>query len=141
MSESNEKLTRIADELLIGQFHRHVLLCVGDACCQDVGKKEAQAAWDALKDELKARDLSLATGPLACYRTKVGCLRVCAGGPILVVYPEGLWYAGMTADRIRRFVQEHLIDGKPIEEWVFARNPLPSGAGPAVRAGVDEPEA
>ena len=116
MSESNTKLARIANELLIGQFHRHVLLCVGDACCNDVGKKAAQAAWDALKDALKARGLSLATGPLACYRTKVGCLRVCAGGPILVVYPEGLWYAGMTADRIERFVQEHLVDGRPIEE-------------------------
>ena len=125
----NEKLKQIADNLLIGEFHRHVLLCVGDACCAAVGKEAAQAAWDALKDELKARNLSLATGPLACYRTKVGCLRVCAGGPILVVYPEGTWYAEMTADRIGRFVQEHLIDGKPIEEWVFARNPLPNGSG------------
>ena len=120
------KLKQIADNLLIGEFHRHVLLCVGDACCVAVGKEAAQAAWDALKDELKVRNLSLATGPLACYRTKVGCLRVCAGGPVLVVYPEGTWYAGMTAERIKRFVQEHLIDGKPIEEWIFARNPLPN---------------
>ena len=126
MDDSLAKLKQIADTLLIGEFHRHVLLCVGDACCAAVGKAAAQAAWDALKDELKARNLSLATGPLACYRTKVGCLRVCAGGPILVVYPEGTWYGGMTADRITRFVQEHLIDGNPIEEWIFARNPLPS---------------
>jgi (2Fe-2S) ferredoxin len=45
-------------------------------------------------------------------------------GPTLVVYPEGTWYHGMTKERIPRFVQEHLIDGKPIEEWIFARNPL-----------------
>jgi (2Fe-2S) ferredoxin len=127
MSEPKDKLVAIADKLLIGQFHRHVFLCVGDACCAEIGKDGAQAAWDALKDVLKARNLSLATGPAACYRTKVGCMRICAGGPILVVYPEGTWYAGMTADRIPRFVQEHLIDGKPIEEWIFARNPLPSG--------------
>ncbi len=126
MSEPNDKLRKIADALLIGQFHRHVFLCAGDACCAAVGREGAQAAWDALKDELKRRDLSLATGPAACYRTKVGCLRVCAGGPVMVVYPEGTWYGGMTADRIPRFVQEHLIDGKPIEEWVFARNPLPN---------------
>lgn len=125
MLESNEKLTRIAENLQIGHFHRHVLLCVGDPCCNAIGRDGAQAAWDALKDELKARNLSLATGPNACYRTKVGCLRVCTGGPILVVYPEGTWYAGMTADRIPRFVQEHLVDGMPIEEWIFARNPLP----------------
>lgn len=126
MNEVNAKLADIAGKLLIGEFHRHVFLCVGDACCSAVGRDGAQAAWDALKDELKRRDLSLATGPAACYRTKVSCLRVCAGGPVMVVYPEGTWYGGMTADRVPRFVQEHLIDGKPIEEWVFARNPLPA---------------
>jgi (2Fe-2S) ferredoxin len=123
MSESSEKLAGIAEKLLIGQFHRHVFLCIGESCCTS---ESGQAAWDRLKDELKARNLSLATGPNACYRTKVGCLRICAGGPILVVYPEGTWYAGMTADRIPRFVQEHLVDGKPIEEWIIARNPLPN---------------
>jgi len=112
----------IAPKLGIGAYHRHVFLCVGDSCCTtEVGL----AAWDALKKELKDRNLSLSTGPNACYRTKVSCLRICAGGPILVVYPEGTWYQGMTADRIPRFVQEHLIEGKPIEEWIFARNPLP----------------
>jgi (2Fe-2S) ferredoxin len=126
MSEPIEPLSEIAGKLLIGQFHRHVFLCVGDACCAAVGKDAAQAAWDRLKDELKQRNLSLATGPLACYRTKVSCMRICTGGPILVVYPEGPWYGGMTADRISRFVQEHLIEGKPIAEWIFARNPLPS---------------
>ena len=112
----------IAPKLGIGSYHRHVFLCVGDSCCTtEVGL----AAWDALKKELKDKNLSLSTGPNACYRTKVSCLRICSGGPILVVYPEGTWYQGMTADRIPRFVQEHLIDGKPIEDWVFARNPLP----------------
>ena len=118
-----EKLAAIADKLLIGQFHRHVFLCIGDSCCtSDAGR----AAWEVLKRELKDRNLSLSTGPAACYRTKVQCLRVCTGGPILVVYPEGTWYTGMTADRIPRFVQEHLVEGKPIEEWIFARNPLPA---------------
>ena len=125
MSESREQLTALADKLLIGHFHRHVFLCVGEACCT---KEVGAAAWEKLKQELKDRNLSLSTGPAACYRTKVGCLRICSGGPILVVYPEGTWYGGMTADRIPRFVQDHLIDGRPVEEWVFARNPLPNGA-------------
>jgi (2Fe-2S) ferredoxin len=126
MSDEKEKLAGIAAKLLVGQFHRHVFFCVGGSCnTTDVGEE----AWTKLKDELKARNLSLATGPAACYRTKVGCLRICTGGPILVVYPEGTWYMGMTADRIPRFVQEHLVDGKPIEEWIFARNPLPNSAG------------
>jgi (2Fe-2S) ferredoxin len=123
MSDSKDKLTEIANKMFIGQFHRHVFLCIGDTCCSS---EAGEAAWDKLKAELKERNLSLATGPAACYRTKVKCLRICSGGPIMVVYPEGTWYMGMTHDRISRFVQEHLVDGKPIEEWIFARNPLPN---------------
>ncbi len=125
MDTTREQLAAVAGKLLIGQFHRHVFLCIGDACCTS---EAGQAAWEVLKRELKDRNLSLSAGPAACYRTKVQCLRVCAGGPILVVYPEGTWYTGMTADRIPRFVQEHLVEGKPIEEWIFARNPLPNSA-------------
>src|SRR5207237_620628 len=126
MSEEKEKLTGIAGKLLIGKFHRHVFLCIGDSCCTS---ETGHAAWEVLKKELKDRNLSLAEGPAACYRTKVPCLRVCTGGAIMVVYPEGTWYGGMTADRIPRFVQEHLIDGKPIEDWIFARNALPNADG------------
>ena len=75
--------------------------------------------------------LSLSTGPNACYRTKVGCLRICQGGPIAVVYPEGTWYAGLTAERVPPFVQQHLVEGRPVAEWVFARNPLPNPEGEA----------
>jgi (2Fe-2S) ferredoxin len=123
MPEPDTNLAAVAEKLLIGHFHRHVFLCIGDACCTSAAGQEA---WEALKKELKDRNLSLATGPAACYRTKVGCLRVCQGGPIAVVYPDGTWYAGLTADRIPLFVQRHLIDGEPVKEWVFAENPLPN---------------
>ncbi len=122
------QLTALADKLLIGQYRRHVFLCVGEQCCT---KEEGEAAWEVLKKELKDRELSLSRGPHACYRTKVGCLRVCLGGPILVVYPEGTYYHGMTAERIPEFVQRHLIEGQPQEERVFARNPLPLAGEPA----------
>jgi (2Fe-2S) ferredoxin len=118
-----DKLRRVADTLLIGHYHRHVFLCVGEACCT---AEQGAAAWDALKGELKRRNLSLAAGPQACYRTKVQCLRVCGGGPVAVVYPEGTYYAGLTADRVPEFVERHLVDGRPVEEWIFARNPLPN---------------
>ena len=116
-------LPEVAAKLGIGAYHRHVFLCTGDKCCTaEVGA----AAWDALKKELKDRGLSLSTGLNACYRTRVGCLRICQGGPIAVVYPEGTWYAGLTADRVPLFVQQHLVEGRPVAEWVFARNPLPN---------------
>ena len=121
--------SEMAAKLKIGAFHRHVFLCIGDACCTS---EAGQAAWEALKRELKDRNLSLTESPTACYRTKVQCLRVCSGGPIVVVYPEGTWYSGLTADRVPRFVQEHLVEGKPIEEWIFARNPLPNNSQPAI---------
>lgn len=116
------ELQAVAEKLDIGFFQRHVFLCIGQECCDGA---IGEAAWDKLKTLMKKRGLSLSREPNACYRTKVGCLRVCQKGPILVVYPEGTWYFGMTEDKIERFVQEHLVDGQPIEDWIFARNPLP----------------
>ncbi|MFN9413170.1 MAG: (2Fe-2S) ferredoxin domain-containing protein, partial [Pirellula sp.] len=62
----------------------------------------------------------------SCYRTKVGCLRVCSDGPILVVYPEGHWYAEMTAEKIPEFVERQIVKGEAIPEWIFASNSLTS---------------
>jgi (2Fe-2S) ferredoxin len=121
--DKSASLPEVAARLGIGSYHRHVFLCAGDKCCpSEVG----QAAWEALKKELKEKGLSLSTGPNACYRTKVACLRICQSGPTAVVYPEGTWYHELTADRISLFVQQHLIAGKPVAEWVFAENPLPN---------------
>lgn len=116
-----EKIRETALQLKIGQYSRHVFLCIGESCCS---KEQGELAWKALKDQLKERDLSLSTGPNACYRTKAGCLRVCTGGPILVVYPEGNWYCGMTAERIPEFIERQMVRGEPIEEWIFAKNPI-----------------
>jgi (2Fe-2S) ferredoxin len=119
MPDTNEQLAAVAAKLGIGSYTRHVLLCTGPNCCTP---EEGQAAWDALKREIKEHDLG--AGPRACYRTKVGCLRICVHGPTAVVYPEGTWYHGLSAERAPRFVQQHLVEGRPVEEWVFARNPL-----------------
>ncbi|HYT91524.1 MAG TPA: hypothetical protein VEL76_22615 [Gemmataceae bacterium] len=119
MSDDKEQLQKVVEKLGIGSYHRHVFLCLGPSCCTP---ETGQEAWEKLKQTLKEK--GLLTGPNACYRTKVGCLRICQQGPTMVVYPEGTWYHGMTADKIPQFVQQHLVEGKPVEEWVFARNPL-----------------
>lgn len=125
MPTSTEQLKPIAEKLLIGQYARHVFLCIGEQCCTAA---EGERAWAVLKDELKRRNLSLATGPSACYRTKVQCLRVCQSGPLAVVYPDGTYYCGLTAERIPEFVEKHLVRNEPMEELIFARNPLPNAS-------------
>ena len=117
MSEPAEQLRAAAEKLNVGRYTRHVFLCVGPSCCTpEVGLE----AWEVLKKEIKAHGLADLT-----HRTKAACLRICCYGPTMVVYPEGTWYHGMTAERIPRFVQEHLVEGRPIHEWIFAGNPLP----------------
>jgi (2Fe-2S) ferredoxin len=119
MSDKREQLESVAAKRGIGGYRRHVLLCTGPSCCTP---EDGMAAWEVLKTQITQHDLG--TGENACYRTKVGCLRICCHGPTMVVYPEGTWYHAMTADRIPRFVQEHLVEGRPISEWIFAHNPL-----------------
>lgn len=119
MSDRETQLQETAEKLGIGQYQKHVFLCTGPTCCTP---EEGQQAWEVLKQQIKEKGLT--TGENACYRTKAGCLRICCHGPTMVVYPEGTWYHGMTADRIPLFVQRHLKDNQPIEEWIFARNQL-----------------
>jgi (2Fe-2S) ferredoxin len=120
MTDKIEQLKSTAARRGIGSYQRHVFLCTGPSCCTP---EEGSAAWEALKKQITEHHLG--EGENACYRTKVGCLRICCHGPTAVVYPEGTWYHGLSAERIPRFVQEHLVEGKPIVEWVFANNPLP----------------
>jgi (2Fe-2S) ferredoxin len=122
--EVKQQLETVAAKLGIGSYTRHVLLCTGPNCCTP---EDGLAAWEALKRGIK--DNGLAAGERACYRTKVGCLRICCQGPTMVVYPEGTWYHGMSADRIPEFVRRHLVEGKPVEQWLFARNELPPTSG------------
>jgi (2Fe-2S) ferredoxin len=121
----DDELQKAVQKLGVGSYRRHVFLCLGPSCCAEA---EGMKAWESLKQELKNSGLGN-----ACQRTKVGCLRICCEGPTMVVYPEGTWYRGMTADRMARFVQEHLVADRPVEEWIFAKNPLaaPMAATPA----------
>lgn len=119
MANLSEQLETASKKVGIGQIVRHVFLCTGPNCCTN---EEGMAAWEVLKKEIK--DQGLGSGEQVCQRTKVGCLRICCEGPTMVVYPEGTWYHGMSADKIPQFVREHLVEDKPVKEWIFAENPI-----------------
>ena len=103
----------------------HLLLCAtpAKALCGD--PRVGAASWSRLKQLIRERGLEQPDRPEGVVlRTKADCLRICAEGPVLLIWPQGTVYGGVTAERIERILREHVIGGQPIGDWIIRRLPL-----------------
>jgi (2Fe-2S) ferredoxin len=109
----------------LGRIQRHIFLCADQTEPKCAPREQTLIAWEFLKRRLN--ELGLTSGPTVIYRTKANCLRMCAQGPIALVYPEGAWYHSANPDALERIIQEHLIGGVLVGEYLFAVDSLGDG--------------
>jgi (2Fe-2S) ferredoxin len=121
VTDDADSQAQIAQTLGIGGYSRHVLLCTGPRCCSDT---EGLSTWTSLRTRLKELERQGKLPRQSVMTTQVCCLQLCRGGPNMVIYPEGVWYQGVTPAVCEEILTKHVVGGQIVEENAFAFNPL-----------------
>ncbi|HKG23416.1 MAG TPA: (2Fe-2S) ferredoxin domain-containing protein [Blastocatellia bacterium] len=133
----DDKTKKAAEAIGVPKIRRHIFLCCDQTKPRCSDKEASLESWDYLKKRLKELGL---TGDGGIYRTKANCLQVCHQGPVAVVYPEGAWYHSCTPEVIDRIIHEHLLEGRPVEEYLIFKSREKGLTGEYEQTGKDSPE-
>ncbi len=107
-------------------IERHIIICADASKPKCVDREASIESWDYLKKRLQELQLTQpqTANPSCIFRTKANCLRVCQQGPILVVYPDGVWYHSATPEVIEKIIQDHIINNQVVSAYAFVQQPL-----------------